>query len=233
LAINPLNLPDLYELALADLRMNPVDLNGFWYCGKAMSLLALSQNKVSREAFSGYCKTQWQAHGGKPGEWSQLVSSTEKDVRPPKDFGQSRLLTELSLSAATTPSAADRFLERWIQPSSEEGDAMSGLMPPRVMAIGSGSAKASGAGVSDAVAVSSPPPAYPKTGSEVEGIEELIILVTSSGDVDNIRVVKSLGPAFDEEAIAAVKQWKYKPATKAGKPVAQKLLIKIKFQPKP
>ena len=81
--------------------------------------------------------------------------------------------------------------------------------------------------------VSSPPPAYPKAGSEVKGIEELTILVTSSGDVDDIRVVKSLGPAFDEAAVSAVKQWKYKPATQDGKPVAQRLLIKIKFPLEP
>lgn len=232
LAINPLNLPDLYELAVADLRMNPVDPNGFWYCGKVISLPFPSQNKVSRETFAGYCKTQWQGHGGKPEEWNQLVSSTEKDAQPPKDFAQSPLLTELSLSAATTPSAANDFLEKWIQPSSEEGDPMSRLLPPSV-GIGSGPAHASGAGVSAPVLVSSPPPAYPKTGSEVKGIEELTILVTSSGDVDDIRVVKSLGPAFDEAAVAAVKQWKYKPATQDGKPVAQRLLIKIKFPLEP
>ena len=232
LAINPLNLPDLYELALADLGMNPVDPNGFWYCGKVMSLLFPSQNKVPREVFSGYCKTQWQAHGGKPEEWNQLVSSTEKDVKPPKDFAQSRLLAELNLSAAA-PSAVNGFLEKWIQPSSEEGDPMSRLLPPSAMGIGSGSANASGAGASAPVAVSSPPPAYGKTGSEVKGVEELTILVTSSGDVDDIRVVKSLGPAVDEEVIAAVKQWKYKPATKDGKPIAQRLFIRIKFPPEP
>lgn len=49
--------------------------------------------------------------------------------------------------------------------------------------------------------------------------------------MDDIRVVKSLGPAFDEAAVAAVKQWKYKPATQDGKPVAQRVLIEINFQP--
>jgi len=233
LAIDPLHLPDLYELALADLRMNPVDPNGFWYCGKAMSLPSPPQNKVAKEAFSGYCKTQWQAHGGKSEEWNQLVGSTEKDAKPPKDFAQSRLLTELNLSAATTPSAANNFLEKWIQPSHEEGDAVSRLLRPIGMGGGIGSASATGAGVSAPVAVSSPLPAFPKTGSKVESIEELSILVSSSGDVDDIRVVKSLGPAVDEKVIAAVKQWKYKPATKDGKPVAQRLLIKIEFPPEP
>jgi TonB family protein len=254
LAINPLHVRNLYELALADLQMNPVDPNGFWYCGKVMSLLPLLHNDASTEAFSGYCKMQWQAHGGKPKEWKQLVSSTEKDAKPPKDFAQSGLLAELSLSPATTPFVANGFLEKWVQPSSKGPDSkgpnpMYGLLPPSGVAGGSasapmsrlllpgagaggsGSANASGAAISPPESISAPPPAYPKTGAKIEGIEKLSILVTSGGGVDDIRVVKSLGLAFDEEAIAAVKQWKFKPATKDGKPVAQRVTIEINFQP--
>ena len=36
LAIDPANVQDVYELAIADLETTPLDSNGFWYCGRAI-----------------------------------------------------------------------------------------------------------------------------------------------------------------------------------------------------
>jgi len=62
------------------------------------------------------------------------------------------------------------------------------------------------------------------------GIVVLKIIVTSTGDVTGIRVAKSLGSGLDEKAIEAVRQWKFKPASKDGKPVAVELAVEFDFQ---
>jgi len=36
-------------------------------------------------------------------------------------------------------------------------------------------------------------------------------------------------PAFDEKAIEAVRQWRFKPATRGGKPVAATVMIPLEF----
>ena len=64
-------------------------------------------------------------------------------------------------------------------------------------------------------------PAYPDElkRAGIEGKVGLQIVVGRGGGVDEMTIIRS-HPAFDQVALDAVKQWKYKPATKAGKPVA-------------
>lgn len=64
---------------------------------------------------------------------------------------------------------------------------------------------------------------------QVDGIVELVAVVTSRGNVTMIRVSKSLGHGLDEKAIEAVRQWKFKPATKDGVPVSAEIAIQTKF----
>jgi TonB family protein len=40
-----------------------------------------------------------------------------------------------------------------------------------------------------------------------------------------------MGPPFDQRAIDAVRQWKFKPATKDGRPVAVAIHIDVSFEP--
>lgn len=55
--------------------------------------------------------------------------------------------------------------------------------------------------------------------------------VTAKGKVGEIKVTKSLGYGLDEEAIKAVKKWKFSPAKdKDGKPVDRWTVIQIQFQ---
>jgi len=42
--------------------------------------------------------------------------------------------------------------------------------------------------------------------------------------------VHSLGLGLDEKAIEAVKQWKFEPGTKEGKPVASMSTIELNFR---
>jgi TonB family protein len=74
-------------------------------------------------------------------------------------------------------------------------------------------------------------PEYPAAARR-EWLEGLVILeavVTSSGRVDDIKVMQPIHPVHDESAISAVRQWRYSPATKNGKPVACYVKVTSKF----
>ncbi len=51
-----------------------------------------------------------------------------------------------------------------------------------------------------------------------------------SGKATNIRVLHSLGLGLDEKAMDAVKQWKFKPGMKDGKPVTVQASIEVNFR---
>ena len=58
------------------------------------------------------------------------------------------------------------------------------------------------------------------------------ITVSEKGDADpqNIRVIKDPGHGFAQEAVAAVKKWKFNPATlKDGKPTKKRTTVEVQF----
>jgi periplasmic protein TonB len=54
--------------------------------------------------------------------------------------------------------------------------------------------------------------------------------VTSARYVADVKVLRSLGLGLDEQAVAAVKQWKFKPAMKDGQPVAAQVQVYANFR---
>jgi TonB family protein len=64
---------------------------------------------------------------------------------------------------------------------------------------------------------------------KIEGTVTLAIVVDKNGDVADAKVVKGLGYGLDENAIIAVKVWKYKPAEKDGEPIAVKMEVTVDF----
>ena len=75
------------------------------------------------------------------------------------------------------------------------------------------------------------PPDYPEQArkDETEGQVVIQIVVNTAGDVDGDRVVKS-DPLFDDAALLAIRQWKYKPALKDGKPVKVYFTVDVDFK---
>ncbi|MDH4100434.1 MAG: energy transducer TonB, partial [Nitrospirota bacterium] len=83
------------------------------------------------------------------------------------------------------------------------------------------------AGIVTAVLVHKVEPFYPifERRNEIEGKVGVKFVVRADGTVAEVSVIKSSGSNnFDESAVKAVKQWKFKPAMKGDKPV--KMLIK-------
>jgi protein TonB len=75
-------------------------------------------------------------------------------------------------------------------------------------------------------------PVYPSGLRSVEGLVILIFVVDANGKVTLPRVEKASQQEFEKPAIDALKQWKFEPAVKAGKPVSCKMRIPIRFKPK-
>jgi len=82
--IDPSNLQDTYQLAVADLEQNPVNLEGLWYCSKAMQLA--SANPAAAKSMGDYCKAKYKRfHGGEDG-WDQIVASAASQTALPPTF---------------------------------------------------------------------------------------------------------------------------------------------------
>ena len=73
-------------------------------------------------------------------------------------------------------------------------------------------------------------PRYPAMSQarDEEGTVLLQALITKEGRIARTMVVRSV-TAFDEEAIRAVEQWRFKPARSQGQPVAVWVAIPVKF----
>jgi protein TonB len=65
--------------------------------------------------------------------------------------------------------------------------------------------------------------------ARIQGAVEIYAIVNADGTARVERVTKSLGFGLDEKAIEAVKQWKFRPGLKDGKPVAVPMLITVNF----
>ena len=63
----------------------------------------------------------------------------------------------------------------------------------------------------------------------VQGVVEVTADVLSNGSVGAVKVTQSLDPDLDEQAVVAVKEWKFKPATKDDKPVDVEVQIELTF----
>jgi TonB family protein len=75
-------------------------------------------------------------------------------------------------------------------------------------------------------------PAYPKKAEKaaVEGWVELDFTVMEGGEVKDIAVHAANPPGvFDQAAISALAQWRYKPVLKDAQPAAQRARIRIRF----
>lgn len=79
----------------------------------------------------------------------------------------------------------------------------------------------------------SPPPAYPPQAirSRWEGVVYLEIVVEEDGSVSAVAVKNSSGhPVLDQAAVAAVRQWRFVPATRRGASIDSVEVLPIRFR---
>jgi len=74
--------------------------------------------------------------------------------------------------------------------------------------------------------------AYPESARKrrIEGWVELAFTIQPNGSVEEVEVQNaSPSEVFDDAAIRAVRQWRYEPVTRAGLPVPQRAMVRVKF----
>jgi protein TonB len=69
--------------------------------------------------------------------------------------------------------------------------------------------------------------------AKLQGLVEMEAVVLADGSVDpaSIRITRSLDSTFglDQQAIVAVKQWRFRPGTFKGQPVAVRVGVELSF----
>jgi periplasmic protein TonB len=106
-----------------------------------------------------------------------------------------------------------------------------GLGPGEGMGYGGGPYKVGG-GVQAPRAIYAPDPEYSEEArkAKYQGVVVLWLVVGPDGRPRDMRVQRGLGMGLDEKAVEAVKQWKFEPATKDGKPVAVQINVEVNFR---
>jgi TonB family protein len=75
-----------------------------------------------------------------------------------------------------------------------------------------------------------PESTYDARRAGVRGNVQVYLWVDKNGNASHVRVVKPIGYGLDEKAVEAVRQYKFKPATRNGEPVVVELYIDVNFQ---
>jgi TonB family protein len=88
------------------------------------------------------------------------------------------------------------------------------------------------AGVTPPAVLSKTEPVFTPQAREkkISGTVVLSVVISSAGQISEAKVLRSLEESLDENAIAAVKTWSFRPATKDGHPVACKATVEVNFR---
>jgi TonB family protein len=75
-------------------------------------------------------------------------------------------------------------------------------------------------------------PQYTKEAldAKLEGQVRLSVVIGADGIPSDIKVVRRLGMGLDEKAVECLQQWRFRPATRHGEPVDQKLTFGMNFR---
>lgn len=115
----------------------------------------------------------------------------------------------------------DEILPPYIEPITPP------VQPPRAAGIG-------GVSLPERIPESYVRPVYPEVPrkAKIEGSVFLRIVVRRDGSVGDIIVLRVSRPnlGFEEAAVDAVKQWRYKPATQQGRPVDVFMTVHVIFE---
>jgi hypothetical protein len=85
-ASDPNNLQDVYQLGIADLQAEPMEVDGLWYIAKATALA--KDNEAAQQRISEYGKARYKKYHGSEDGWQDLLAAAAGQVAPPSDFAQ-------------------------------------------------------------------------------------------------------------------------------------------------
>lgn len=80
--------------------------------------------------------------------------------------------------------------------------------------------------------VSAPQPQYTEIArkARIQGVVIVQAIIDKQGNVTNVKVLKGLPMGLSEQAVEAIKKWKFKPATLNGKPVDVYYNLTVNFR---
>jgi TonB family protein len=91
-----------------------------------------------------------------------------------------------------------------------------------------------GPGITDPILTYAPDPEFPKSAmKEPRGFGVICVVgavVARDGRPENVHVIQSAGKAFDAKAMKAVRQYRFRPALRHGKPVAVAIHLEVNFR---
>ncbi len=178
-----------------------------------------------------------------------VAKAPKLDPEPPKEVPQPE--TRMNIPAVTT-SAGVQALPGALAglptvPSQGSGSAGgagtgtgTGIGPGRGSGLGAGvgggtggGAYRPGNGVLMPVIITEVKPSYTADAmrAKIQGVVMVEAVVLPDGGVGQVQVVRSLDPTFglDQEAIKAVKRWRFRPGTRLGQPVPVLVEIELTF----
>ena len=163
---------------------------------------------------------------------------TVKPKEPVKPKAVSKLKALSKASATATPKATPSRARISVKPSSPPSADPSSV--PLGIPKGANTGVSSGAGTADYVGPSAsadylknPHPKYPKISlrRKEAGTVLLALTVTAEGRAKDVRVLKTSGyPRLDKAALDAVKDWRFIPAKRLGRPVDADYELPIHFK---
>jgi protein TonB len=65
--------------------------------------------------------------------------------------------------------------------------------------------------------------------AKIEGTVILSAVVERDGTVQQVKILRSIDPGLDQEAIRAAKHWRFDPGRKDGKPVPVVVTLELTF----
>ena len=67
--------------------------------------------------------------------------------------------------------------------------------------------------------------------AKIEGRVVMDVVVLADGSVDpaRMRITHSLDRGLDQQAVMAVRQWRFRPSLRFGKPVASRVIVELDF----
>jgi protein TonB len=135
--------------------------------------------------------------------------------------------------AAPEPEAATEGVEGGVE-GGVPGGVMGGVIGGVVGGTGPGTGEEPlrvGGDVKAPQLINRVEPSYPEAArkARMEGVVILEAIITASGNVEDVKVLKSVNPLLDAAATRAVQQWKYRPATLNGRAVRVYLTVTVTF----
>src|SRR5262249_57020327 len=70
-ASDPNNLQDVYQLAIADLQSDPIEIDGLWYIAKAVALT--KDNEAAQQRIGEYGKARYKKYHGSADSCQELL----------------------------------------------------------------------------------------------------------------------------------------------------------------